>query len=112
MYLFTINTIFIALATFIVLKVLRFPMLKYANSKRRRFISRIATALAIVVMIPAIWTFLSVLNQSNFERDAQSYIDNEINALPHADFIKKNLYRESNPNMYLASFAKFMFEFN
>ena len=28
-----------------------------------------------------------------------------------ADFIKKNLYRESNPNMYLATFAKFMFEF-
>ncbi|WP_299061938.1 N-acetylglucosamine kinase [uncultured Polaribacter sp.] len=27
------------------------------------------------------------------------------------DYIKKNLYRESNPNMYLASFAKFMFDF-
>lgn len=27
------------------------------------------------------------------------------------DYIKKNLYREVNPNMYLASFAKFMFEF-
>ncbi|WP_298780321.1 N-acetylglucosamine kinase [uncultured Polaribacter sp.] len=28
-----------------------------------------------------------------------------------ADYIKRNLYREPNPNMYLASFAKFMFEF-
>jgi N-acetylglucosamine kinase-like BadF-type ATPase len=28
-----------------------------------------------------------------------------------ADFIKKNLYREQNPNMYLANFAQFMFEF-
>lgn len=28
-----------------------------------------------------------------------------------ADYIKKNLYRAPNPNMYLASFAKFMFEF-
>ena len=28
-----------------------------------------------------------------------------------ADTIKKNIYREPNPNMYLASFAKFMFEF-
>jgi len=27
------------------------------------------------------------------------------------DFIKMNLYREQNPNMFLASFAKFMFEF-
>lgn len=36
MYLFTINTIFIALATFLVLKILRFPMLKYANSAKRK----------------------------------------------------------------------------
>ncbi|QMU64054.1 MAG: N-acetylglucosamine kinase [Flavobacteriaceae bacterium] len=28
-----------------------------------------------------------------------------------ADFIKFNLYRQPNPNMYLATFAKFMFEF-
>ena len=28
-----------------------------------------------------------------------------------ADHIKKNIYKEVNPNMYLASFAKFMFEF-
>ncbi|CAM1341448.1 N-acetylglucosamine kinase [Tenacibaculum amylolyticum] len=28
-----------------------------------------------------------------------------------ADFIKLNLYRKPNPNMYLASFAKFMFDF-
>jgi N-acetylglucosamine kinase-like BadF-type ATPase len=28
-----------------------------------------------------------------------------------ADHIKKHLYREPNPNMYLASFAKFMFDF-
>lgn len=28
-----------------------------------------------------------------------------------ADYIKTNLYREPNPNMYLASFAKFMFDF-
>ncbi|MCL7763370.1 N-acetylglucosamine kinase [Polaribacter sp. Z014] len=27
------------------------------------------------------------------------------------DYIKRNLYREPNPNMYLASFAKFMFDF-
>ena len=28
-----------------------------------------------------------------------------------ADYIKLNLYRTPNPNMYLASFAKFMFDF-
>ncbi|WP_034043383.1 DUF389 domain-containing protein [Wocania ichthyoenteri] len=90
MYLFTINTIFIAMATFLVLKLLRFPMLKYANSAKRRRISRFAMMLAIIVMIPAVWTFLNVLSESNFNRDASDFIENELNALPHTDYLKKN----------------------
>ena len=78
MYLFTINTIFIAMATFIVLKVLRFPMLKYVNSKKRNRISKLATLLAIVVMIPAVLTFIQVLKQSGYENDYTAFVKNEI----------------------------------
>ena len=90
MYLFTINTIFIALATFLVLKLLRFPMLKYANSKKRRRIARLATLLAIVVMIPAVWTFINVLNESNFKNAAKAFISNELETLPNSNYIEKN----------------------
>lgn len=78
MYLFTINTIFIALATFLVLKVLRFPMLKYANSAKRKRISRVAMAVAVIVMIPAIWTFLTVLNESKIDMAYKSFLKDEI----------------------------------
>ncbi len=86
MYLFGINTIFIALATFLVLKLLRFPMLKYANSKKRKRIARLASLVAVIVMIPAFWTFLSVLQESKYERDYKNYVENEI---------------ETNPNLWL-----------
>ncbi|WP_405573057.1 DUF389 domain-containing protein [Winogradskyella sp. Asnod2-B02-A] len=78
MYLFTINTIFIALATFLVLKILRFPMLKYANSAKRKRTSRIAMGVAIIVMIPAIWTFLTVLKESKINRDYQAFLKTEV----------------------------------
>lgn len=97
MYLFIINTIFIALATFLVLKLLNFPMLKYANSEKRRLISRIAMALAIIVMIPAMWTFVNVLSMSQFERDASNFITRELEVLPHADYmIKNSIYEYSD----------------
>jgi uncharacterized hydrophobic protein (TIGR00271 family) len=97
MYLFTINTIFIALATFLVLKLLRFPMLKYVNSAKRKRIARFASLLAIVVMIPAVWTFLNVLKESNFNKDARSFVENELRALPHFEYLKKNaLFNYSN----------------
>src|SRR5690554_1435305 len=96
MYLFAINTIFIALATFLVVKILGFPMLKYANSTRRKRISRVATAVAIIAMIPAIFTFRDVWKQSKFEIGAQAFINNEVGGLPHFEFIKKNaLYKYS-----------------
>lgn len=90
MYLFTINTIFIALATFIVLKVLRFPMIKYANSKKRKRIGNIAALLAIVVMVPASLTFWEVLKESQFNIEAKAFIKKELAGLPNENYIKKN----------------------
>ncbi|MBV7270274.1 DUF389 domain-containing protein [Winogradskyella luteola] len=91
MYLFSINTIFIALATFLVLKILRFPMLKYANSKKRRLVMRFATLIAIIVMIPAVWTFLKVLQETKYDRDYKSYVENEIETNPNLWLQRKNL---------------------
>lgn len=74
MYLFIINTIFIGLATFLVLKLLRFPMLKYANSAKRKRISQLASVVALAVMIPAVWTFWNVLQENNIRRDYNFFV--------------------------------------
>lgn len=78
LYLFTINTIFIALATFLVIKLLRFPMVRYANSKKRRMTARIASGIAILVMIPAGYTFVKAFKASSFSNQAQQFIDQKI----------------------------------
>ena len=61
LYLFSINAIFIALAAYLVVKILRFPMTEYANPKSRHRISRLATLLALLMAIPAGFTFVDVL---------------------------------------------------
>ncbi len=78
LYLFTINSIFIALSTFLVLKVLRFPKTKYENSKKQRFVARLAMLLAVVVMIPAVWTFIKILKESSYEQDYKKFIQTKI----------------------------------
>ncbi len=79
--LFGINTIFIGLATFLVLKLLRFPMVRYANSKRRRLIARLVSLIALAVMIPAGWIFWGVYEEFNFNRYANEFI--EANVKPY-----------------------------
>jgi uncharacterized hydrophobic protein (TIGR00271 family) len=78
LYLFTINTIFIGLATFLVLKLLRFPMVRYANSKKRKFIARVASLVAVIVMIPAGYTFYNVFQESLFNNQAKKFIEEQI----------------------------------
>ncbi|NQY05320.1 MAG: DUF389 domain-containing protein [Flavobacteriaceae bacterium] len=78
MYLFMINTVFIALATFVVLKILRFPMVKYANSTKRKRIAQFASIIAILFMVPAIMTFIDVYKKSKFETDYKNFILDEI----------------------------------
>ncbi len=78
MYLFVINTIFIAMATYIVLKFLRFPMVRYLNSVKRRRTSQVASFVAFLVMVPAVYTFYNVFQESLHERSAKDFIKQEI----------------------------------
>ncbi len=91
MFLFTINTIFIALATFIVLKLLSFPMHKYANAARRKRYATIATIVGLAVMIPAVYTFINALNESRMEAQFKKYVKNVIDANPKYQLLDENL---------------------
>ncbi len=77
MYLFSINSFFIALATFLVIKYLRFPVAHYLNSAKRRRISRLIYFLAILVVIPSVLTFINIYNQEIFKQTAGQFVQKE-----------------------------------
>lgn len=108
LYLFVINSIFIALATFLVIKYLRFPMVRYANSRRRRFIARVASLTGLVVMIPAGFTFYRVLQESLFEREAREFLSETVESYQfdssgvyRSDFTRINYNKGKEPEISL-----------
>ena len=103
MYLFTINTIFIALATFIVLKLLRFPMHKYANAAKRKQYSTIATVVGVSVMIPAIFTFISVFKENQIETQVNRFVTKEVKLIPNFQLIDNSFLPETK-EIYLNFF--------
>ncbi len=68
LFLFTINTIFIALATFIIVKSLQFPMKEYLNSSKRKRISQLLYFIAFLILAPSIYMFYGLYKKSDFER--------------------------------------------
>ena len=108
LYLFAINASFIALAAYLVVKLLRFPMIEYANAKKRRRISRFATVLALLMALPAGFTFVDVLQKSRFQSAAQLFLTNELQGIDNADYLRQNArieYRDNDPKVVINSFG-------
>ena len=75
MFLFTINTIFIALATFVIVKFLKFPMVKYINSNRQKKVARFASIIALIVFSLSIYMFFNLYKENRFKQHAQDLIN-------------------------------------
>lgn len=87
LYLFSINSVFIALSTFLVAKLLRFPLVKYVNSKYRRNTARLASLIAVLVMIPSIILFVNLLREQVFVSKTKEFVHEVVN-YPGAEVVK------------------------
>lgn len=73
-YLFFINSFFIALATFIMVRYLRFPIHKFLDKKREKNVKRIIIALVVVVTVPSVITAISVVRESVFDSQVAKFV--------------------------------------
>jgi len=87
MYLFTINSMYIIVATYFVLKILRFPLINYANSSRRSFINKTVSFASLLILIYPIFTFTKVVNESRFDSQSDNFLKNELVGLPNYDLL-------------------------
>ena len=74
MYLFIINTVFITLATYVMVKYLRFKTvsgLEPAVAKRR---NNTISALIAIVVIPSIISAIGMIQDNNFERKVEAFV--------------------------------------
>ena len=74
MYLFIINTVFITLATYVMVKYLRFKTVSGLDpvvAKRRR---NTISALIAIVVIPSIISAIGMIQDNNFERKVEAFV--------------------------------------
>ena len=74
LFLFMINSIYIALAAFVITRYLKFPMRKYINQAKRRRISNIASLVALVVLAFSIYQFYLLYKYNHFTTRAERFI--------------------------------------
>ena len=73
-YLFFINSFFIALATFIMVRFLSFPQKRYLNQTRLNAVKRMTYLFAILVMIPSVFMAINLVRESSFNSQAIKFV--------------------------------------
>ena len=95
-YLYTINCFFICIATFIVIKYLKYPAVALVEKKYEKKIRVGISALIIIMVIPSFYLAYNLYQEKKFSKSVEEFIGNEFNAKGMTVIYKKISYN-SNP---------------
>ncbi len=78
-FLYFINTVFIALSTVMGVKLMNFPLKKFIDPARKRLVHRTLMVIVVLTMIPAAIMTWNILRKSYFNTQVSNYIKQELN---------------------------------
>ena len=78
-YLFFINTVFIALATYVGVRLLQFTPKQFVDKARLAVVNRYIAVIVVVTMLPAVYMTTQIIRQSVFENHVKQFVKQELN---------------------------------
>ena len=75
-YLFFINTVFIAIATFVVVRFLKYRKKEFLDKGREARVRRSMLLIVLVTIVPSVVIGYRIVKRSFFETNAQRYVSN------------------------------------
>ena len=91
-YLYIINSVFIAFATFVMVRIMRFPMKAVASGDMRKRSYRWITIIAICTLIPSIYLSVRLVRDSYQEERAKQFVADHFTSSDH-QVIRQSLVR-------------------
>jgi uncharacterized hydrophobic protein (TIGR00271 family) len=77
-YLFIINSVFISLATYVTVRLLKFPSVLASNPKYQLLIKRVVALVVLLTLIPSIILGYKLTQKERFFQNASQFIENEL----------------------------------
>lgn len=93
-YLFFINTVFIALATYVGVRLLQFKPKQFVDKGRLAVVNRYIAVIVVVTMLPAVYMTIQIIRQSVFENHVKQFVKQELNQ-PGTRILSEQVDRET-----------------
>lgn len=79
LYLFFINCLFICLATFIIVRFLKFKTAQFANNSHYKKVMRYIWIISILTILPSLFLAFRIVQKAIFEQNARKFVQAEFN---------------------------------
>ncbi len=79
LYLYFINTVFIALSTFAGVRLMKFKRKEMLDPKREQIVTRSLIAIVVITMIPACFLTVNIIQSSIFDSQVRQFIHEDAN---------------------------------
>ncbi|GAB0157611.1 TIGR00341 family protein [Chryseobacterium sp. Alg-005] len=105
-YLYTINCFFICIATFLIIKYLKYQPAELVDKKYETQIRYGITALIIIMIVPSFYLAYNLLNEKKFNQHIDQFVNTEFSQKGYTVIYKKVNYNSSPKTIELAFLSK------
>ena len=95
LYLFAINSMFIAGATFIIVRYLKFPLVSFVNAETEKKVKRYMVVFVVIVLLPSTYIFYGLVTETLFLGKAERFISQNFQMGGTEIISKKITYTDS-----------------
>jgi uncharacterized hydrophobic protein (TIGR00271 family) len=94
-YLFFINSVFISLSTYLIVRFMKFQKREFLDRNREKTVKRYITIFTLITVIPSIYLAFNIVTRTIWEKTAKKFIATEMD-FPRSQVIASTLNHNSD----------------
>lgn len=98
-YLFTINTVFIAISSVVISQILKFPIRTLVDSAQKKKVNNLISFVIVLVIIPSLYFGFKLVQKERFSDNASKFINNV--SIIEGNFLLKHEVNPTNRSITL-----------
>ena len=101
-YLFCINSVFISLSTYLIVRFMKFPKKEFLDQKKEKRVQTYITLFTIITIVPSIYLAYGIVVRSIWEEQAKTFVSQEM-IFPRTQVLNSNFNYSSNEKVIQVS---------
>ena len=92
LFLYTINCVFICIATYLIVKLLKYPPVGFVDAKREKKVRNWITIITILMIVPSIFFAYQFIQKQRFQEKVKMYVQQEFESKGNTIVYQKTNY--------------------